>query len=102
MMYYPLKSMLSKKERDYLSDQLEISKSYQRVLNHKIRKKLREFYMLELPLIQRSTVTEFGNAVTENGNATSAELGGPEGIRTPDLTLRKRSHYPCYATSPSF
>ena len=26
--------------------------------------------------------------------------GGPDRIRTGDLTLRKRSHYPCYATSP--
>ena len=27
-------------------------------------------------------------------------VGGPDRIRTGDLTLRKRSHYPSYATSP--
>ena len=27
-------------------------------------------------------------------------IGGPDRIRTDDLTLRKRSHYPSYATSP--
>ena len=29
-------------------------------------------------------------------------ISGPEGLRSLDLTLRKRSHYPCYATSPKF
>ena len=28
------------------------------------------------------------------------EVSGPDRIRTDDLTLRKRSHYPSYATSP--
>ena len=27
--------------------------------------------------------------------------GGPDRTRTGDLALRKRSHYPCYATGPA-
>ena len=31
---------------------------------------------------------------------STLNVGGPDRIRTGDLTLRKRSHYPSYATSP--
>jgi hypothetical protein len=44
--------MFSKKERDYLSNQIKPSKNYEYKLIHSIRKKLRIFYEEELPLIQ--------------------------------------------------
>jgi len=33
-------------------------------------------------------------------NLEERESNGPEGLRSLDLTLRKRSHYPSYATGP--
>ena len=63
--------MLSKTEREYLEGKFQLSSSYRRVLNHKIRKKLKEFFMLELPLIKNSTVTEFGNVIMEFNNTSS-------------------------------
>ena len=62
--------MLSKKERDYLSKKTEFQKSYGRVLRHRIKQKLKNFYMLEMPLIQKSGITEFYNDITKNNNAT--------------------------------
>ena len=60
--------MLSKTERDYLSGKRNISKSHARVLKYKIRNKLRDFYMLELPLIENAGVTEFNNIISEFTN----------------------------------
>ena len=52
--------MLSKKERDYLDDNNTVPKCYQYVLEHRIKKKIREFVLLELPLIEQSqSLTEF-------------------------------------------
>ena len=65
--------MLSKTEREYLSKKYLPSDSHKRVLDHKIRKKIKEFFMLELPLIQGSSVTDFGNLVTEFSNAFYSE-----------------------------
>ena len=62
-------TVLSKTERDYLSGKLTMSKSYERVLKYRIKIKLKQFFMLELPLIQKSGITEFYNAITENNNA---------------------------------
>ncbi len=61
--------MLSKTEREYLEGKYKPLESHKRKLNHQIKKKLKEFYLLELPIMQHSNVTEFGNIVTENGNA---------------------------------
>jgi hypothetical protein len=70
--------MLSKREREYLSGRLEVSKDYERRLLYSIRKKLKEYYYLELPLIQGhsalrdlvTSVTEFCNSVNDdNSNA---------------------------------
>ena len=58
--------MLSK--REYLSGELKVSKKYQRVLEHRIKEKLKKFYMLELPLTQRLGVMEFSNNITEFSN----------------------------------
>jgi len=60
--------MLSKKEREYLSKPDRISRSYGRVLRHRIRKKLIEFYKVEQGLLEDSGITEFNNAITENNN----------------------------------
>ena len=105
--------MLSKTEREYLSGNYNPSKTHKLFQNHKIKKKLKEFYQLELPLIQNSSVSDFANVVSEFTNAemrsrdskderalVMKRKSGPDRIRTDDLTLRKRSHYPSYATSP--
>ena len=72
--------MLSKREREYLSGELKVSKKYQRVLEHRIKEKLKKFYLLELPLTQRlgvmevsNNVTEFSNTVKENTIKTITE-----------------------------
>ncbi len=94
--------MLSKTERDYLTGRLETSKTYRRVLEHRIRNKLKDFYMLELPLIEKSGITEFRNVVTKNSNAEAIlyqKLKGEEGIRTPIDSLCRRTHSRS-ATSP--
>ena len=59
--------MLSKKERNYLSGEIKLSKSYGYVLEHRIKDKLKQFCRLELPLImQREDLTEFYKDLTEN------------------------------------
>ena len=42
------------------------------------------------------------DANTYGKKGTIQICSGPEGLRSLHLTLRKRSHYPCYATSPKF
>jgi hypothetical protein len=51
--------MFSKTERDYLSGTISPSYSHKRFLEHKIKKKIKNFYQLELPLIQNSSVSDF-------------------------------------------
>jgi hypothetical protein len=46
--------MLSKTERDYLSGKFTPNKNYEYKILYSIRKKLKEFYHLELPLINSS------------------------------------------------
>lgn len=59
--------MLSKAERQYLADPVNTPTSYAYVLEHRIKKKLRQFYMLELPLIlQHPNLTNFCNSLAEN------------------------------------
>ena len=59
--------MLSKVERTYLRDKERFPKNYQYVLESRIKKKLNEFYNLEVPLIeQNSKVTEFHKNLTKN------------------------------------
>ena len=65
--------MLSKKERDYLLGVFSPSYSHKRVLNHRINKKLKDFFNSELPLIQNSSVTDFSNNVTEFSNTHRTE-----------------------------
>ena len=57
--------MFSKTERKYLLGEYLPTKSHRRVLNHRIKNKLKKLFMLELPLLKRSSVTDFGNNVTE-------------------------------------
>ncbi len=61
--------MLSNTEREYLLGNYSPSNTHKRFLNHKIRKKLKEFYQIELPLIQNSSVNDFTNVVSEFTNA---------------------------------
>lgn len=59
--------MLSKVERQYLVDPVSMPAGYAYVLEHRIRKKLSQFYMLEMPLIlQHPNLTEFHNDLTKN------------------------------------
>ncbi len=59
--------MLSKIERDFLEGNNNYSKNYGYVLEHRIKKKLQQFYRLELPLIEQSpNLTEFHKNLTEN------------------------------------
>ena len=62
--------MFSKIERDYLVGKLDGSRSYERVLKHRVKNKLKQFFMLELPLLQKAGITEFYNGITEINNAT--------------------------------
>ena len=59
--------MLSKVERQYLMDPLSTPVRYAYVLEHRIKKKLRRFYMLEMPLIlQHPNLVELRNNLAEN------------------------------------
>ncbi len=60
--------MFSKKEREFLSNPHGVSGSYRRVLRHRIREKLSEFYKVEQPLLEKRGITEFYNGITENHN----------------------------------
>jgi hypothetical protein len=60
--------MFSKTEQDYLSGIFSPSYSHKRVLDHRIRKKIYEFYKNEFPLIQKYSVSDFSNNVTEFSN----------------------------------
>ncbi len=72
--------MFSKTERDYLLGNYMPSISHRRVLNHRIRNKIKEYYTQEYPIIQN--VTEFSNAVTEFSNTSNNEIIS-EGTRSP-------------------
>ena len=50
--------MLSKREREYLSGNLKLSKNYEYKITHSIRNKIKTFYQLELPLLQNSNCAE--------------------------------------------
>ena len=60
--------MLSKTEREYLQGKYHPNKSHKRFIKYKIKKKLKEFYQLELPLIQNSSVSDFTNIISEFTN----------------------------------
>ncbi len=60
--------MFSKKEKEYLTKPESITQSYRRVLKHRIREKVSEFYKEELPLLQERGITEFYNGITEFNN----------------------------------
>jgi len=76
--------MLSKTERDYLSGNLDATKSYKRVLKHRIREKLKQFFEEELPLLEKRGITEFYNGITENNNAEKNLFGN---CRTHKISL---------------
>ncbi len=89
-------------EREYLSGKYLPSKSHRRLLNHRIRNKLQKFLMLELPIVQGSGVTDFGNTVTEFSNTTDQNIQfftGEGGSRTPLDRLCRPTHNRS-ATSP--
>jgi len=76
--------VLSKKESDYLSREVKLTKSYERVLKHRIREKLKQFFKVELPLLEKRGITEFYNAITENNNVEKNLFGN---CRTHKISL---------------
>jgi hypothetical protein len=64
--------MFSKKEREYILGEYIPSVTHKRVLNHRIKNKIKEYYSLELPIIQN--VTEFSNAITEFSNTSTKDI----------------------------
>jgi hypothetical protein len=64
--------MLSKTERDYLSGEYIPSTIHKRVLNHRIKNKIKEYYALELPIIQK--VTKFRNIITKFSNTSNNNI----------------------------
>ena len=54
--------MFSKTERDYLSEKFHPKKNYEYKILHSIRKKLKKFYNIELPLIKDSSDYLFKHA----------------------------------------
>ena len=60
--------MFSKTERDYLMCKVTPSYAHKRVLDHRIKKKISDFYKNEYPLIEKFSVNNFSNNVTEFSN----------------------------------
>ena len=65
--------MFSKTEKEYLNGKYFPSKEYKRFLDHKIKKKIKEFYQFELPLIRDSSVSDFSNVSEFTNNKTICE-----------------------------
>ncbi len=65
--------MLSKTERAYLTGVFSPSYAHKRVLDHRIKKKINEFYKNEFPLIQKSSVTNFSNITEFSNNKITCE-----------------------------
>jgi hypothetical protein len=66
--------MLSKTERKFLQGNYKGSKNNVRFLKYKINKKLKEFYEIELPLLQNSCVSGFTNIVSEFDNTSRSDV----------------------------
>ena len=85
--------MLSTREKNYLAGTFSPSYAHRRVLDHRIRKKINEFYK-ELPLIQKFSVTENSNRlVNENSNKENQILiaGGMRRLISEGNEKRTRS-----------
>jgi hypothetical protein len=67
--------MLSKTERDYLSGKLTPNKNYENKIIHSIRKKMKIFYNLELPLVLAKSHLLGENWVESLGKLTSCQTG---------------------------
>lgn len=94
--------MFSKTEYEYLKGKIQLSKSYRRVLDHRIREKLKRFFEVELLLLEKRGITEFYNSITENNNGVEKKMliySGEGGIRTPIDRLCRPTHSRS-ATSP--
>ena len=77
--------MLSKSERDYLSGSFSPSYAHKRVLDHRIKKKINDFYKNEFPLIEKFFVSDFSNTVTEFSNNKIIS----EGMRSPVYEVKQ-------------
>jgi len=78
--------VFSLKERDFIENNDSYSKSYRYVMEHRIKKKLQQFYRLELPLIeQNQNLTEFHKNLTENNKLRTGS--GPVTFTLPNLLM---------------
>jgi hypothetical protein len=69
-------ALLTRTEIDYLQNKIQVSDGYQRKIKSDIRRKMRIFNELELPLLLKSgliTATANCNSVTSNCNNISLE-----------------------------
>ena len=71
--------MLSKREREYLSGKLKLSKNYEHKIEHSIRKKIKTLYQTELPLLQNLSWVEDSRCEASRtgwlGKLTSCQSG---------------------------
>jgi hypothetical protein len=64
--------MFSKTERNYILGRYTPSPTHKRVLNYRIKNKIKEFYVLEIPILQN--LAEFSNIITEFSNISKHSL----------------------------
>jgi len=67
--------VFSRVEHDYLLDNSNVTKSYERVLKFRIKEKVKKFFDEELQLLEKKGITEFYNGITENNNAEKNLFG---------------------------
>ena len=71
--------MLSKREIEYLSGKLKLSKNYEHKIEHSIRKKIKTLYQTELPLLQNLSWVEDSRCEASRtdwlGKLTSCQSG---------------------------
>ena len=65
--------MFSKTEKNYLSGSFLPSYAHKRVLDHRIKKKISQFYKNEFPLIEKFSVTDFSNITNFSNNKIICE-----------------------------
>ena len=75
---YFKKLFLSKTERDFLLQTREINKTQQRYIRYKLRKKIKQFYSVELPLLSDKGYIVNNMAANDCGVATGSH-GGTSG-----------------------
>ena len=83
MMHHDVKpALLTRAELEYLLGRTEVSATYSRQMKSRISRKVKTFYELELPLLQKSmglAVTAYGHSVTASCHSQEEGLTGMVG-----------------------